>query len=174
MKILHWLRKEGKAILILTLYFFFCYGMLVILKKLILLHYNISFFGFGAAVLGALISAKAVLIVESTPLAKILRESAPALKVIYDCLLYTTLALILLYAEKTFEIWHQEGTLRMAFFTVGKNEGLSVFCATVIWAGLAFLGYAIFAAIGRHLGHGELIRLFFTPRKNKTGGGHQN
>ena len=168
MKIVHWLQKEGKAILILTLYFFFCYGMLVVLKKLILLHYHISFFGLGAAVLGALISAKAVLIIESTPLAKILRESAPALKVIYDCLLYTTLALFLLYAEKIFEVWRHEGTLRMAFFTVGKDADQSIFCATVIWAGLSFLGYAVFAAIGRHLGRGELIRLFFTSRKSKS------
>ncbi len=164
MKALSWLKREGKSFLATFLYFLGYYAVFIILKKLILAHYHISYFGFGAAILGALISAKAVLLIESTPLSKVLGQAAPFLKVIYDCFLYTTLAVMLLYAEKVFELTRQEGTLRLAFVTLHKEDDLSLFCATVIWAALAFLGYAVFSAISRHVGHGELFRLFFTPR----------
>ena len=43
----------------------------------------------------------------------------------------------------------------------------SEFAATVILAGLAFFGYAIFSVLRRHLGQGEVYRLFFTPPKKK-------
>jgi hypothetical protein len=163
-----WIFKEGKALAILFLYFLFYYGIFIILKKLILAHYHISFFGFSGAVLGALISAKAVMIVESTALSKVLRSAAPFLKVIFDCFLYTTLALILLYLEKVVELAHKEGNIRLAFLTVGRDDDLAQFFAMVIWAGLSFLGYTVFSAISRHLGHGELIRLFFTSPGKKS------
>ncbi len=74
MKATTWIVKEGKVLLLLFAYFLFYYGIFIVLKKLILAHYHISFYGLGGAVLGALISAKAVRTVERTPLAK---SSAP-------------------------------------------------------------------------------------------------
>jgi hypothetical protein len=167
MKIVAWLKHEAKALLAVFFYFLFCYGVIIILKKLILAHYHISYFGFGAAVLGALISAKAVLVIESTPLAKVLASAKPYLKVIYDCFVYTTIALLFLYLEKLLELAHKEGNIRLAFFTVGDEDDLSQFTAMVIWAGLSFLGYAVFSAMDRHLGKGELFKLFFTSRGKK-------
>ncbi len=167
MKAIERVVREGRAFIALSLYFLFCYGTVVLLKKLILAHYHISFFGFGAAILGALISAKAVLVIECSPLSRVLDSAAPFLKVIYDCLLYTLLALLFLYLEKVLELAHKEGHLRPAFLTVGREDDLSQFFAMVLWAGLSFLGYAVFAAISRHLGPGELFRLFFTPRGKK-------
>ncbi len=168
MKAWHWILKEGKAILLLTLYFLVCYGIVIISKKLILAHYNISYLGFGAALLGALISAKAVLIIESSPLHRAFHTSAPALKAVCDCLLYTLLAFILLYLEKVIELERKEGNLRLVFLTVGRDDDLSEFFATVLWVALAFLGYALFSAINRHLGPGELYRLFFTPKAKSS------
>ena len=163
MKATAWIWKEGKAFLLLFAYFLFYYGIFIVLKKLILAHYHIGYYGLGGAVLGALISAKAVMTVESTALAKILRTSAPFLKVLCDCLLYTALALIFLYIEKVVELARHEGSLRLAFASVGHDDDLPQFLAMVLWAGLSFLGYSVFAAISRHMGHGELYRLFFTP-----------
>jgi len=167
MKITAWLLREGKALIAVFIYFLCCYGIIILLKKLILAHYNISYFGFGAAVLGAFISAKAVLVIESTPLAKVLISAKPYVKVIFDCLVYTSIAVSLLYLEKVVELAHKEGNLRLAFLSVGHEDDLSQFAATVILAGVAFFGYAIFSVLRRHLGHGELYRLFFTAPKKK-------
>jgi len=164
MKIVHWLKKEGTAFCVLVLYFFFYFGIFIIFKKLILAHYHISFYGFGGAVLGALIAAKAVLAIENTPLSKHLDSAAPCQKILYDAFVYTTLALIFLYVEKTLELYHKEGTLRLAFLTAGRDDDVYLFCATVGWGALSFFTYAVFAAISRHLGPGELLRMLFTPR----------
>ena len=166
-KFIAWIKHEAKALIAVFIYFLACYGIIILLKKLILAHYDISYFGFGAAVLGAFISAKAVLVIESTPLAKVLASAKPYVKVIYDCFVYTSIAVFLLYLEKILELAHKEGSLRLAFFSVGHDDSLSQFTATVLLAGVAFFGYAIFSVLRRHLGHGELYRLFFTPPKKK-------
>lgn len=167
MKALAWLKKEAMEMAVLFLYFSFYYLIFIVLKKLILAHYHISFYGFGAAMLGALISAKAVLVIESSPLSKPLHKAAPFLKILYDTILYTTLALTFLYLEKIVELAHKEGTFRLAFFSVGQDDDVYLFSAMVGWAGLCFLGYAVFAAISRHLGPGKLVRFFFKPPESK-------
>lgn len=167
MKAIHWLKKEVKELAVLFLYFAFYFGIFIVLKKLILAHYNISFYGFGAAMVGALIAAKAVLVIESTSLSKPFHASAPYLKVLYDTLVFTTLALIFLYLEKSLELLHKEGTFRLAFLTASHEDDLYDFCAKVGWGGFSFLGYSVFAAINRHLGSGKLWRFFFTSPSGK-------
>jgi hypothetical protein len=167
MKAIHWLKEEAKALVVLFLYFSFYFGIFIVLKKLILAHYNISFYGFGAALVGALIAAKAVLVIESSPLSRPFHSAAPFLKILYDTFLYTILALLFLYLEKILELAHKERTFRLAFLTAGYGQDWAEFCAMVGWGGLCFFGYAVFAAISRHLGPGELLRIFFTsPRVN--------
>jgi hypothetical protein len=168
MKTTAWLIKEGKTLLALFLYFLFCYGIFMLLKKLILAHYDISFFGYGAAIVGAFISAKAVIIIEKTPLSRVLGTAAPFLKIIYDCILYTVFALAFLYGEKVLELYFKEGNLRLAFVTARDENDLSRFCATVLWASLSFLGYAALSAFNRHLGDGELLRIIFTRPGNRN------
>jgi hypothetical protein len=162
MKAIHWLRKEIKDMVVLFLYFAFYFGVFIVFKKLILAHYHISFYGFGAAMVGALIAAKAVLVIESSPLSGPFRASKPYLKVLYDTFVFTALALIFLYLEKSLELLHKEGTFRLAFLTARKEDDFPDFCAVVGWGGLSFLGYSVFAAINRHLGSGKLLGFFFT------------
>lgn len=168
MKTAHWLKRETKSLAVLFLYFLFYFSIFIILKKLILAHYDISFYSSGAAIVGALIAAKAVLVIECSPLSKPFHSAAPFLKVLYDTFVYTSLALLFLYVEKVLELAHKEGTFRPAFLGVGQEGDGYEFCAKVGCAGVAFLSYAVFAAISRHLGPGELLRLFFTPPRVKV------
>jgi len=168
MKTIRWLKEEAKSLAVLFLYFAFYFGVFIVLKKLILAHYNISFYGFGAAMVGALIAAKAVLVLESCPQPKKLRTSAPVWKVIYETLLYTTLALVFLYLEKSLELMRKEGTFWLAFLSARHEDDSYEFCAMVGWAGISFLGYAVFSTISQHLGRGELLRLFFTSPRVKS------
>jgi hypothetical protein len=161
MKALQWLKHEMKEMIVLFIYFAFYFGIFIVLKKLILAHYQISFFGFDAVMLGALLAAKAVLVIESLPLPKFLRSAAPYLKVIYETILYTLLALVFLYLEKSLELMHKEGSFRLAFFTATREDDIYEFCATVGWASLCFLNFAIFSAINGHLSPKKLWHVFF-------------
>jgi hypothetical protein len=162
MKAIEWTLREGKALALLFLYFLFCYTIIVVSKKLILDYYNIDFLGFSLTVVAELVAAKAVLIIEHTPLARVLAGAPPYLKVLYDTGVYTAFGVVLLYLEKTLELMHKEGGFRWAFFTQGQEDHLSQFEVTILWAALSFLGYASFAALKRHLGPGALYRFFFT------------
>src|SRR5271155_456959 len=164
MKAIKWLKNEVKELAVLFVYFAFYFSIFIVFKKLILEGYNISFYGFGAAMVGALLAAKAVLVIESCPLPKSLRSAAPYLKVIYETLLYTALALVFLYLEKSLELMHKEGSFRLAFLAATHEDDFYEFCAKVGWAGLCFLNYAVFAAINGHLRPKQLWHVFFmTP-----------
>jgi hypothetical protein len=168
MKLIHWLKEEAKEMAVLFVYFAFYFNVFIVFKKLILAHYHISFYGFGAALVGALIAAKAVLVVESSPLSRPLRNAAPYLKILYDTLLYTLLSLVFLYLERIVELAHKQGTWQDVFQNIGQEEDWYQFAAIVGWAGLCFLGYSFFAAMNRHTGTGELVRLLFTPHREKA------
>jgi len=168
MKAINWLKEELKALAVLFLYFAFYFNIFILFKKLILAHYDISFYGFGAAMVGALIAAKAVLIIESSPLSKPFQSSAPYLKIIYDTSIYTILSLLFLYLEKLLELAHKEHSFQLAFATAGHEDDWYQLFATVGWAGLCFLGYATLAAINRHLGPGGLGKLLLTPPRPKV------
>jgi len=62
------LKDEIKAVAITTLYFATWLGLLVLLKKLILEEYQIEFHGLSVALVGALVLAKVVLVLEHVSL----------------------------------------------------------------------------------------------------------
>jgi hypothetical protein len=162
---IQWLMREGKALAVLFVCFSFYFGVFIVLKKLILAHYNISFYGFGAALVGAFIAAKAFLVIESLPLPKFLRATAPFIKIVYQVLVCTTLALMFLYIEESLKLIHKEGTFRLAFLTATRESDPYEFCARVGWAGLTFLHYGVFVEISRRLGPGVLLGWLFTPSR---------
>ena len=96
----------------------------LLIMKMILAHYHISFYGFGAALVGALIAAKAVLVIESTSLSKPFLAAVPYHKILYDTLVYTALALVFLFLEKLVESAHQEGSFRLAFFSMDQDDDI--------------------------------------------------
>jgi hypothetical protein len=68
MNIKHKLKDEIKAVGLTTLYFATWIGVLVVLKQLVLEEYRIQFNGLSMALVGALILAKVVLVLEHVPL----------------------------------------------------------------------------------------------------------
>jgi len=59
----HELRQLG----VVTVYFLFCFGMVLTLKKLILAQYDIEFYALSVLVVSALVAAQVVLILDKTP-----------------------------------------------------------------------------------------------------------
>ncbi len=163
MKAIQWLRRETKAFALLFIYFCVYFGIFIVLKKLILAHYDISFYGLGAAVVGALIAAKAFLVIESLPLPRFLSASSPFLRAGYQAVICTFLALIFLYLEESLKLIKTEGTFRLAFFRARHESDVYEFWARVGWAGFSFLHYAVLVEIGRHFRPGGLMRMLFTP-----------
>ena len=101
--------KILKAIFWTTLYFFIWIGSLVLLKTLLLEEYQIEFYGFSIIVVGALIAAKVVLILENVPLGSWAKRQPAIAEVIFRTMLYLAGVFVVMILEKSFEARHEYG-----------------------------------------------------------------
>jgi hypothetical protein len=82
------LREEIKAVALATLYFGSWIAVLMVLKKVILEEYQIEFYGLSLAVVGTLVLAKVVLLLEHVPLGAWTRTRPVWVNVVLRTFLY--------------------------------------------------------------------------------------
>ena len=172
MNILKFIIKESKEVFLVSSYFFLCFCVIVLLKKLFLAQHGIEFHGLPLAILGALILGKVVVILDKTSFGNAFKNSALFINVIWRSLIYSIIAFAALYAEQIYHHYHKSGSLNSAIFERFSERDLDNFMATSICIFLSFLVYNIFSEIDRNLGKGQLFKMFFTSKKNanqKTG-----
>ena len=81
----HEVREVGLA----TLYFLFCFGVILTLKKLFLAAYQIEFYAVSVVVFAALVSGKVVVVLDHTPLGtRFAAGERPGLASVYKTLIY--------------------------------------------------------------------------------------
>ncbi len=153
--------KELKAILLVTLYFLTWFGALMVIKVLILHEYKIEFYGASIVFVGALIAAKAVLILEHVPLGV---NNKPA---IVDILLRTFLYLagvsVILILEHAIEARHKYGGFLNALKNLTKSADLYHILVTLICVFGALFFYNLGSVIRGRLGKGGLWEMIISP-----------
>ena len=88
MSIAQKLKHEMVAVLWLTLYFGCWLGVLVLIKYLILAEYQVDYSGFSIALVGALVLAKVVLVLEYVPMGAWVEARAAWVDVLLRTILY--------------------------------------------------------------------------------------
>ena len=96
------LRNEIRTVALTALYFAVWIGVLVTLKQLLLAEYRIRFNGLSLALVGALVLAKVVLVLEHVPLGRWTRQKPALLDVILRTALFGFGVLVALLLEKGF------------------------------------------------------------------------
>ena len=157
----HKVMHEVKVVGLVTLYFAAIFVALVFLKRLILAEYNVEFRGLTLALIGALIVAKVVVVLELVPLGHWTKKLPVAFDVVLRTLLYMLGVCLVLLLEKAFESRHEAGGFGPALVSVFKHRDVHHVWATTIVVGAALLGFNMFSVLKRHLGEGQLSRLFF-------------
>jgi len=166
MGMLSTLKHEVKEVGLVTLYFFFCFGIFLTLKKLMLEAYDIEFYGFSRAVIGALIVAKVVVVLDHTRAGTRLDlDYSLGTGALYKSLIYSGFTLLVLLTEEMFHAYRESGTLGEAFMEVMMHEDRHNIFARVLCIGLAFMGYHLYRGIDRRLGKGTLRRMVFERPK---------
>lgn len=163
MSVLQKLKDEIKALALATFYFGSWIAVLIVLKKLILAEYQIEFHGLSLALVGTLVLAKVVLLLEHVPLGAWTRTRPVWVNVVLRTLLYALGVAVALVLEKAFDIRHEQGGLGPALFAVFHHPETPHVWANAICLTGALLGYNILFVFRRHLGEGGLIRLFASP-----------
>jgi hypothetical protein len=152
--------EEIKRIGIVTLYFAVCFGVMLLFKRLILAQYAIEVRGVTLALVGALIVAKVVVLLEKVSLGEWVRDRPVALDLILRTLLYTIGVWVALLLEKAFEARHEHGGFGPSLMVIFQHRDIHHVWAATIGVGVALLGFLTFSILKRHFGSHELKRLF--------------
>ena len=115
------LKRELEELSLAGLYFFLWIGLLVAIKKLVLAEYQIEFVGLSAALIGALVLAKVVLILEHVPLGPLTRSRPAWVEVLLRTVLYSAGVVVVMLLEKGFEPM----TIRYALMSTHYRQPLN-------------------------------------------------
>jgi len=157
------LKDEIKAVASATFYFAVWIGVLVIIKHLVLEEYQIQFNGLSLALVGALILAKVVLVLEHVPLGAWTRNRPALFDIIFRTAMYALGVLVVLLLEKAFDGRHEYGGFGPSLIALFQHADIHHVWVNAICLSGALLGYNVLSVVRRHLGKGGLLRLFLSP-----------
>jgi hypothetical protein len=113
--------------------------------------------------IGALIVANVVLVLEYVPLGAWTRLRPSWHDIVLRTALYAFGVFVVMIIEKAFEARHESGGFGPALMGIFRHADIyHVWANTIVVTG-ALLVFNTLSVIRRHLGKGELIRLFLTP-----------
>jgi hypothetical protein len=157
----HWLWEELWRIIPIAGFFLVGFMLVLLIVKLTLAEYSIEISTASKAVLGALIAAKVVLILNRTPLSRSLASYPRILPVIARTIFYGVAFIFLALAERIIEQRHEHGGLAASAAYVAQHTDMHRLMALSVGVALVFCAYFILSDIGEYLGEGVLIKLFF-------------
>jgi hypothetical protein len=160
-----WLHREFIAAR--PVFVFFLVGFLLLLSiiKLVLATFSIEVAAFSKAVIGALFAAKAVLILDETPLARHLEHYRRIVAVAVKSLIYGAITLLLGILERFLEARHRLHNFHAAAQSVLTQASLYRLLAWSLGITVVFALYFVLFEINERMGEGELWRLFFGASK---------
>ena len=167
-KIGKWLRNEAAEARSIFLFFLFGFLFQLLIIKLVLAEFSIPMFAISKALLGAILAAKAVLILDTTSLAQKLERYPRAIAVAVKTILYGTGTLMLGYLERLIEALFHTGSFDGAIRSVTEQTNLDRFFAWILGISLVFALYFVWSEIGEQMGQGALWALFFGPPPGRS------
>ena len=157
------LKNELISVGIATIYFMIWFGTLMLIKVLLLKDYNIEFTGVSMAIIGALVVAKLILIMEYIPLGSWIRKQPAYVDVLIRTTLYTLGIFIILILEKGLEGRTEYGgfisSIKHSFSNVDIYH---VWVNTIVVFG-ALLVFNTISIFRKHLGKGGLLKMLLVP-----------
>jgi len=157
------LKREFVNLAVLMLYFLTWLGFLVLLKYLLLAEYSIKATDFSIAVVGALVLAKVILILEYVPLGNWVRRHAAWMDVLLRTLMYSFGVFIVMLLEKAFEGRHEYGGFTEALVGIFHHKDIYHVILILLCLSAAILSYNIISVLHKHLGRGVLLRMLLSP-----------
>jgi len=161
------LSRELKAVGIVTAYFLAWFCLIGYLKSLMLAQYNVSYVAAGSALVGSLIIAKVVVILDETRVGDRFSRHVQILHVVYKSLVYTFFVALVMVLERLVEGMLDGKALAVATQEIWKKRNGDHILVSIILMTVAFLFYNTFAVVNRALGDAGLAGLLF--RRSATG-----
>lgn len=148
------------------LFFLTGFLFLLLLIKLSLEHFSVEVRALSNAIGGALIAAKASLLLDETPLARKLENYRRIVAVAVKTLLYASVTLVLGYLERFLEALHKLRSFDGAISEVVVHTDHYRLLAWILGISVIFALYFAVFEISQRMGEGALVKLFFEPPEN--------
>ena len=157
-KLLH----EIKSIARISSYFAVVFLLLIVMKKLYLEDYDIAFSGISQALIGALIMAKVVVLVNLISFGEWLKRLPTIYDVVFRTFIYTLGVVVVIVLEKSFEKRHVAGGFMDAIPYVFSHRDIYHVWAETIGVSLSLLAYNAFSIFQMRLGEKGVAKLFLS------------
>ena len=164
MKLLNAIKHDYLEILPPAFFFFIAFSLILITKRLILSEYGISWSGFGAALVGALLVGKVVLIVDKLSLVNRFTDRRLICNALWKCLIYVLAANLVQYLEHIVPL-----LLKHKSFTVAQQLFMAEtvwphFWLIQMWLTVLFFVYCALRELIRAIGRDRVVRMFFSSQ----------
>ena len=159
-----WLHREFLAARPVFLFFLVAFLLQAMIIKLAVAQFSIPISAFSKAVVGALLAAKAVLIIDETRIGRSLEHSRRVVAVAVKTVLYGFGTLLLGYLERFVEALHRDASFDGAVRDMIDQANVYRIFAWVLGVTLIFAIYFVFAEINDYMGKGGLWSLLFERR----------
>ena len=162
------LKREIKKIGSLALFFLLGFGYILLIMKLFLKEYSIDTYVLSKAIIGALVAAKAVAIMDATPWMNHLEKSPRYLSILYKSFIYTLAVLILGIIEHLLHAYHQTKSLIPAFKSFLVSENIYQVLAVTLCISIVFFIHNIMRELEIYFGKENVHKFFFGPSQIRS------
>jgi hypothetical protein len=169
-RLLKFVIKELREVLPPTVFFAISFNLLVLVltTQLILADYMVHLWNFMLATTSALVVGKSVLVANAMPFLRRF-DTAPMIQpVLFKSIVYWAVVFLVRFLERLVEYLFAGGTLSRISEYVATHFTWHRFAAIQIWIFVLFLIYTSIEELNARLGHGELMKIFFTRRSSET------
>jgi hypothetical protein len=150
-----------------TTYFAVFFLFMILMKRLTLKDYDIEFTGVSQALIGALIMAKVILLMELISLGSWVQNQPPVVDVVLRTLLYSLGVLLVVWLEKSFEARHEAGGFSNATTYVLQHRDHYHVLVNTLSASASVFFFNCFSVFQRLLGKNGTFKLFFKGSLNQ-------
>ena len=158
------LKKEIAELIPPTIFFFIVFELVVVVRSLLGSGLDVSMTTAGAALLGALIVGKAILIIDATPMFRWFRQPRLILNVAWRTLLYVALALSFQLLEELIPLIREKGSWSAAVSSYADSVNWTIFWATHLFLVVFVSFYSLITALIDLIGEERAVAALFAPR----------
>lgn len=155
------IKHELKEAVFPTIFFLIIFHLLIATKHLLLASYNITPGAVASALIGALIVAKSILIIDVLPISRHFMQERLIYSVIWRSFVYNLLVLLFRYLEELIPYWTKSGSFMTANTNMFAEFSWPHFLAFQMWMVVSIIAYSTITALDEHFGEGSMKRAIF-------------
>ena len=163
--------KEIREALPATLFFLCLFHLIGLTKAVLLDDYSLTALRAVSATVGALIVAKAVLVVEALAIARLF-SGRRIYNILWRTLLYGSVALLFRFAEELIPLVSKYGGVFSAIKAMGEEVSWALFSVFALWIICGLFLYTLASDLVRVVGPDKVKEILFSRLERRSGSAH--